>query len=81
MVGFNYKGRIVTKMFNAGNNRGTAQGMIKRFNRVVLHVLNTLGGFLGGIDYKLKQPHVSTEVKILLQQQSTTPQYSPLSFF
>ena len=63
MVGFNYTGRVVTKMFNAGNNIGTAQGLIKRFNRVVLHFLNTLGGFIGGIDYSLNATSDMTEIQ------------------
>lgn len=63
MVGFSYTGRVVTKMFNAGNNIGTAQGLIKRFSRVVFHFLNTLGGFIGGVDYSLTTTRNMTEIQ------------------
>lgn len=62
-LGYGYTGRLVTKMFNAGNNIGTAQGLIKRFSRVVLHFYNTLGGFIGGIDYNLKNVKNMTEIQ------------------
>lgn len=63
VVGFPYTGRIVTRMFNAGNNIGTAQGIIKRFGRVILHLHNTLGGFIGGTDYTMQREIDMTELQ------------------
>lgn len=53
-IGLPYTGRIVSKMFNAGSQTGTAQGRIKRINRCILHLLDTLGGFFGVTSYNLK---------------------------
>lgn len=50
-VGLEYKGRLVTKMFSTGSSLGSAQGRIKRINRVVIQILNTLGLSVGVTNY------------------------------
>lgn len=62
-VGIGYTGRLVTRMFNDGSRIGTAQGLIKRFNAVILHLLDTLGGFIGGANYKLDEFEEMTELQ------------------
>jgi hypothetical protein len=54
-VGLGYVGRIVSRMFEAGSQTGSAQGKIKRINRAVLQLFDTLGGWVGITSYDMKR--------------------------
>lgn len=46
-IGLPYTAKLATMRLNAGAADGTAQGKTKRINRVVVRLLDTLGGLLG----------------------------------